>query len=425
MKRLPTIIILIMVTTALLTAVAWKDNGASSSTPAVTQETGTEQGEDYGTELWVDTVMYAAGHLFGYAGDVSEWGGWYFDTAPVGDDIMLRYDSVAPSKLKLSLVTKEITVDLGDKETPGKIRDFLSAPNGFSRFQEKYEEVLDSIVMPDYSYTCTGRYSFSADFADSGTPNAALINKFVCGLTDISNNDAAQVPGLSAFYAGFKKGENSRPAYTGDTGDIKGLSDFLAARAFENWKQSGDTDESSNEEKLDIRLRVYSPKLVTYSIYEYDRIGIGHGMYTETFCTLDLSSGRTVSNSDLFKAGTADGVKKLLFETMFNDKNYREWNKHINSPEEIEARIEGWQSPNELLEGTEWAEPERDTKFKLPEGALTESGVVFSFQPYEIECWAAGAFHFIVPYSKLTPYLTPYAKHLIEGVEASAAAEKP
>lgn len=54
--------------------------------------------EDNG--LWIDTIMYAKGHAFGYSGDVSMWGGWFLDTIFVGDDLMLQYDSVGPSSLK-------------------------------------------------------------------------------------------------------------------------------------------------------------------------------------------------------------------------------------------------------------------------------------------------------------------------------------
>ena len=57
-------------------------------------------------ELWIDTIMYAKGHAFGYSGDVSMWDGWYLDTVCVGKDNMLRYDSVGPAMLKLSLVTR-------------------------------------------------------------------------------------------------------------------------------------------------------------------------------------------------------------------------------------------------------------------------------------------------------------------------------
>jgi len=149
---------------------------------------------------------------------------------------------------------------------------------------------------------------------------------------------------------------------------------------------------------------VTNSNFVTLSKYEYDRIGIGHGMYTETFHTFDLARGKELNNKDIFKPNSFDKVKKLLFETMFDNKRYREWNQGIESPDETESAIEGWQSPSAILEGTEWEEPEREVKFELPEAALTESGVVFSFQPYEIDCWAAGAFHFVVPYKKLMPY---------------------
>ncbi|MDE7189745.1 MAG: RsiV family protein [Muribaculaceae bacterium] len=44
--------------------------------------------------------------------------------------------------------------------------------------------------------------------------------------------------------------------------------------------------------------------------------------------------------------------------------------------------------------------------------------MMFSFQPYEIDCWAAGAYHFIVPYKKLMPYLTSEAKRLISNLNS-------
>lgn len=400
--------------------VDWKDIDFSLATKSFAAETTEQQTEDDDSEVynkfWIDTVMYAAGHSFGYDGDASMWGGWYFDTIPVGDDIMLNYDSVGPSSLRLTLVTRDLVVDLGDPEAAEKIRNFLSPLNGFKRFQEDYEEEMDSIVTDEYVSKCTGYYSFTADYADSGTPNAGLINKFICDLTRISKSEKAKVPGLAAFYAGFNPKKSYRPVYTGDVGNIKGLSDFLAKRAFENWKRGGNTDESSNAEKLEIRMHVHNPKFITNSIYEYSRVGIGHGMYTESFSTLDLSTGKSLSNNDIFKSNSLEKVKMLLFETMFNDKRYREWNENVESPEEIEESIVSWQSPSEALKGTEWEEPEREVAFVLPEGALTETGVVFSFQPYEIDCFAAGAFHFIVPYSKLKPYLTLHAKRLIDGV---------
>lgn len=73
-------------------------------------------------------------------------------------------------------------------------------------------------------------------------------------------------------------------------------------------------------------------------------------------------------------------------------------------------------SDNPAVSDTVSDEPKREFKFELPEAAFTEEGMVFSFQPYEIDCWAAGTYHFVVPYNKLMPYLTPGAKRLIDKV---------
>lgn len=419
MKRLLSAGIAVIAFIVIFVAINWKDIPFSFSMPSLAVEVAAAQQNEkdsvgYAKKRGVGTVMEAAGHCFRYEGDLTSWDGWYFDSIPVGDDIMLCYDSVGPSSLKLSLITHEIVIDMGDPKAPDKIKEFLSPLEGIKRFHQDYEEVLDTVDVFDYPYLCTGYYSFTADYADSCTQHAALINKYVCDLSGITPSDLAKVPRLSAFYAGFKPRSGSRPGYTGNVDDIRALSDFLANSTFEDWKHSGETIESSNGARLEIRLNLLNQKFATFSIYSFDREGCNHGMYTESFATLDLSSGKELYNRDIFTSGSLDKVKKLLFEAMFNHKRYRGWNQCMKSPEDVEARLEGWQSPNPALEGTVWEEPERESTFELPEGALTETGVVFSFQPYSIGCWAEGAYHFVVPYSKLRPYLTSQVKQLID-----------
>ena len=45
---------------------------------------------------------------------------------------------------------------------------------------------------------------------------------------------------------------------------------------------------------------------------------------------------------------------------------------------------------------------------------LGQDGVVFSFQPYSLSNFAAGAFHFTVPYKQLEPYFTDQAKWCLQ-----------
>lgn len=363
---------------------------------------------------WIDTVMYSKGHAFGYSGDVSKWGGWYFDTVCVGDDQMLTYDSVGPSSLKLSLVTREIIVDLGDADVIDKIQRFMNPIDGFKRFRKRYEECLDSVYDEEYGLNkYKGVFSFVVDYPDSCNDNAGKINRFIYELIGISESEKAKVPGLSASYAGFKQTKNYRRVYTGNTDDMQKLSAFLAHRTFENWKRGGDFGMVSSDATLAIRLHIANQRYITFSKYEYDREGIGHGMYTETFHTFDLKTGNKLSNRDIFKSQSLNRVKMRLFEIMAKDLHYVAWHGESLSATDIGSLIEAWQSPSSILEGSEWEEPKREFKFELPEGALTDSGIIFSFQPYEIDCWAAGAYHFIVPYVKLMPYLTPEAKKLI------------
>lgn len=423
MRHLLPVIVISVIALVVYASLDWNSICLSLSFPSFDKRTSDNQRnavvsiEDIempDDDYCIDTVMYAKGHAFGFSGDITMWRGWYIDTIFVGDDIMLQYDSVGPSKLKLSLVTRELTVDLGDADVADKIRMFMNPIKGFRRFQQDYEKCLDSVIDEEYgTLKYMGEFSFTVDYPDSAVVNAGKINRFICHLSGISENEKAKVPGLSAFYAGFKPTENYRPVYTGDVADMKCLSDFLAHKTFENWIRDGEFDMGSSVATLAVKPHIANEKFVTLSVYEYDRVGTGHGMYTETFHTFDFNSENELTNADIFKSQYLDKVKMKLFEVMANDPNYRAWCGDSITPSEIQGRIEGWQTPNPILEGTEWEEAYCDGKFELPEGALTESGVVFSFQPYEIDGWAAGTFHFIVPYKKLAPYMTLKAKRLI------------
>lgn len=403
---------------AILSFVNWNSVGSSLSL----QPTGCSSNNEEPDEaecLWTDTIMFADGHYFGYSGDVSMWGGWLFDTMPVGDDQMLRYDSVGPSTLKLSLVTRDLVIDLRDPDAAAKIKAFMQPINGFKRFNKSYEKCLDTIVFEETSLferdtmKYMGKFNFTVDYPDSCIGNKETINRFICELTGISESEKVKVPGLSAFYAGFNPTKYYRPVYTGNSNDFQCLSDFLAHKTFENWIRAGEFDMGSSAATLAIKPHIANKRFVTFSMYEYDRVGTGHGMYTETFHTFDFNTEKELTNTDIFKSQYINKVKMKLFEVMAKDPHYRAWNGDSITVSEIQGKIEGWQSPNPVLEDSEWEEPERDVKFELPDGALTDSGVVFSFQPYEIDCWAAGAYHFIVPYKQLMPYMTIKAKRLV------------
>lgn len=398
-----------------LTLTDWRSVSLSHTSPSLAAESCNEgTSSETGEKLWIDTVMFANGHSFGYSGDVSMWDGWYFDTVPVGDDFMLTCDPVGPSSLRLSLVTRDIVVDFRSKNACSEIINFLNPIAGFKRFKKKYEITIDSVMDEKYGELKSyGSFSFGADYADSSIKNSDKLNRMVCNLACSSGNLKIEVPPLTAWYIGYNPAKQSSKQYL-DAPDMLSLSDYLKDKTVEEWKKVDDLPYIGQmAAEIDIRTHIVNPRFATFSVHTYDREGTGHGMYTQSFCSFEIKNGKELDNNDIFKKNSIENVKNLLYEEMAADSHYLAWNKYIKSAEDVRTAIEGWRSPDEALDGTEFEESDKDSEFILPQGALTNTGVVFSFQPYEIDCWAAGAFHFIIPYRKLMPYLTPKAKALL------------
>lgn len=358
-------------------------------------------------KLWIDTIMFAMGHSFGYSGDVSDWDGWYYDTVRVGDDPILKTDSVGPSTLRLDLVTRYTIVDLGSKDAAGEIKKFLSPIDGFKRFGKKYSVALDSVYDDDHGWKkCCGRISFVADYADKSKANAEKINRFMVDLVCYSSDAEIKVPALTSLFLGDKRSRQSGKKSDGAVKDMEILSNLIKNTTIDYWRKDEDLPyEGSASRDLAVRINIVNSSFATFSVYDYERVGSGHGGYIETFHTFDINNEKELSNKDIFKPKTLDKVKLLLYDVMANNPRYIAWNSRIKSASDVKERFEGTN-----LNGQE------DSKFTLPQGALTNTGVVFSFQPYEIGCWAEGVYHFVIPYKSLMPYLTSKTKALLKEV---------
>ena len=148
MRKFIFIIIGTFLALAILSFIDWNSFDSSRFLQPTGSSSNNEE-TDETESLWTDTIMFAGGHSFGYSGDVSMWGGWLFDSMPVGDDQMLRYDSIGPSTLKLSLVTRDLVIDLRDPYAAAKIKAFMRPIDGFKRFNKSYEKCLDTIVFEE------------------------------------------------------------------------------------------------------------------------------------------------------------------------------------------------------------------------------------------------------------------------------------
>lgn len=150
---------------------------------------------------------------------------------------------------------------------------------------------------------------------------------------------------------------------------------------------------SINYLTTDLRARVANDRFVTYRIYANNYAGGAHGMYFVNLVSYDLVNKEAINNKYLFKKGSEKDIENLLLEAMLNDKNWNEWHPEDKTKSDIKERLK-----------KDW------TEFFIPEAGLTEDGLMFSFQPYEIDCFAAGCLHFTLPYSAVKPYLTEKAK---------------
>ena len=119
--------------------------------------------------------------------------------------------------------------------------------------------------------------------------------------------------------------------------------------------------------ELNLQARVRNNKFVTYQEFTHEYDGGVHGYYTERLVSFDYIHKKT--------------------------PHYWEW----------KPNIKGY-----VFVADEQGQPTGE--IRLPQPGLSEVGLVFSFQPYEISCFAAGTFHFTIPYNRLRPYLSDKAK---------------
>lgn len=414
MKPLPNITYLCIIAIFVLIATNCKSNDSLSrfSSPPDYQS---DLEEDH--YLSFNIILSAKGHDFGYKGENSDWGGWYLDTICIGYDNILKCDSVNPSTLKFNLVTRELLVDLGDSAALEKIRAFMGPLEGFKRYRKQYEVCLATTITEDnYIDKYPGYFTFEADYPESNNVNADKINGFICELAEQSELEKLDIPEMTALYMGFNTPKNYRPVFIGNSRDMESLSAFLANKTFENWKnQKGDYGIGAHQMSLAIKPHVVNNRYVTLSKYEFECEGVSHGMFTETFHTFDIQSGKKLWNEDIFKKQTYYKVMEQLNKVMDKDPRLIERTREIMSMYGNDSRNNVGEVPDKEKYG-DTKEPEDDINVELPDAALAETGVIFSYQPGEIDWWGSGAYHFLVPYENLMPYLTPKAKALIKRI---------
>jgi len=128
---------------------------------------------------------------------------------------------------------------------------------------------------------------------------------------------------------------------------------------------------------------------ITYRVYSYCYTGGAHGYMEEYYLTFDVHTGHIL--------GTADIIKAEKVESVINNLEKKTQRAHHSSAylaDLPQIRSDSMVVTKEYIDG----------KF-YPRPALTEHGMVFSYQPYEIGSFSEGIIHFVIPYSEISNIL--------------------
>ncbi len=162
-----------------------------------------------------------------------------------------------------------------------------------------------------------------------------------------------------------------------------------------------DVESSSNAPyaySMEIRKENETGKTVTYTALGYSYTGGAHGMSTKRGTTFRKTDGRRFG-TDMMRNTDTEEFRKMIKEGL---RTYFKANGEEPADDEQLKQMLLTENSVDFL--------------PLPQAApyLTEDGVTFIYQQYEIAPYAAGMPTFTIPYDKIKPYLTVTGQGMIE-----------
>ena len=142
----------------------------------------------------------------------------------------------------------------------------------------------------------------------------------------------------------------------------------------------------------DIRKDCETDKYVTYTCGIYQYLGGAHGMGNMSGMTFRKSDGRRFGSEILRQSVYGDTSFNTILKEGIKDY-FQEFDGKRMTDQELQDIIVGGECTVDFL-------PQPKTA-----PYLTKEGVMIIYQPYELFSYAAGCVRFIVPFSKIKPYL--------------------
>lgn len=186
-------------------------------------------------------------------------------------------------------------------------------------------------------------------------------------------------------------------AYKGDMTNGRSMLSYYGKGCMKLLKGDGTCDDPDYSSEFTAELRKIddNERYVNYSTQGYMYLGGAHGSSFYYVATLVKPSGKILRH-------TVDSTKVKQMQPLLRKgvlQYFREMGdnsvtaSNLNSSLFIENGI-----------------------IPLPASTpyLSDKGLVFTYQQYEIACYAAGMPSFVIPYNKVKPFMTPEARALIK-----------
>lgn len=287
----------------------------------------------------------------------------------------------------VSIAGKDVLVDFSDSESLQRLSALSPSLSGFTSFS--YDVAAD--------FCERVQYNIMVDFPKSTTIHSEAVTKWLVEKIEDSGNMDGELPPLNAIYINYARRTNAGWRYDDEIHNHKRICKFAADVYFAIVKSDYGLNEmdvpSSLFSTLCLSAYVMNRRYVTYQQFKHDYCGGAHGYYTERLISFDHIHRQEIDYKYLFKDGCMEDILALLKEEAKKSPNYQEWGPDIDEYACVKDEND-----------------EPTGQHRLPQPGLSEDGVVFSFQPYEISCFAAGTFHFTIPYDRLESYLTDRGK---------------
>ena len=247
----------------------------------------------------------------------------------------------------------------------------------------------------DYPYSIHGNktlYKIKVDYPQNGIPYASILQEWV-----------REQIAKSVSFEKIIKYRKSGKGYS-----IEEIAEQTALCYFNDLVEEYNDPElvpSTLFMSFDLRLVDSDERTVTFQQYESSYGGGAHGYFSEELKSFDKQHNCAITNGYLFKSEHLNDVKRLFLDIVTKNKKFAEWEK-TETMDDVKRHFMSKDEDGNMIDSIE--------KMILPDPGLSEIGLVYSYQPYDISCFAAGCFHFVIPYSKVIPFLSKQGKWCLE-----------